>query len=95
MKKQKSGPIKNKGSLPKYTNYHFLTAPLDHIYMVMDRGQYRSLEPKKSNRMGKDVKRNCAFHKDIRHNTDRCVTLKDKIERFIRAGHFKEFVDEP
>ena len=26
---------------------------------------------------------------------ERCVALKDKIERLIRVGHFKEFVDEP
>ena len=49
----------------------------------------------KGDRMWRDVKRNCAFHKDIGHNTVRCVALKDEIERIIRAGHFKEFVDKP
>ena len=28
------------------------------------------------------------------HTTDRCVALKDEIERLIRVGHFKEFIDE-
>ena len=49
----------------------------------------------KGNRLWRDAKRSCAFHKDIRHNTKRCVALKDEIERLIKAGHFKEFIDEP
>ena len=48
----------------------------------------------KNERTRRDIKRNCAFHKDIGHTTDRCVALKDEIERLIRADHFKEFVDE-
>ena len=43
---------------------------------------------------GDDVKRNCAIYKDIGHNTNRYVALKDEIERLIRVGHFKEFVDK-
>ena len=48
----------------------------------------------KGDKVRRDVKRNCAFHKDIGHNTDRFVAMKDKIERLIWAVHFKEFVDE-
>ena len=86
---------KTKGPLPKYTNYHSLTALLDYIYEVTDRGLYKSPEPMKGDRARRNIKRNCAFHKDIWHNTNRCVALKDKIERLIRAGHFKDFIDEP
>ena len=50
-KKQKNGPIENKGPLPKYTNYHSFTAPLYNIYVVMDRGLYRSPKPMKSDRI--------------------------------------------
>ena len=49
----------------------------------------------KGDRVRRDIKRNCTFHKDIRHIRDKSVALKDEIKRFIRAGHFKEFVDEP
>ena len=77
LKKQRSGPVENKGPLPKYTNYHSLNAPLDHIYAVTVRGLYRSPEPTKSERVRRDIKRNCAFHKDIGHATDKCVALKD------------------
>ena len=49
----------------------------------------------KGDRTRRDRKRNYAFHKDIRHNTDRCVALKDEIEKLIRACQFNKFVDEP
>ena len=49
----------------------------------------------KGDKVCRDIKRNCAFHKDIGHTMDKCVALKDDIERLIRVGHFKEFMDEP
>ena len=49
----------------------------------------------KSDRSRKDAKKNCAFHKDIRHKIERCVALRDEIEKLMRAGHFNEFIDEP
>ena len=48
----------------------------------------------KSERTRRDIKMNYAFHKDVGHTMDKCVALKDEIERLIRAGHFKEFIDE-
>ena len=49
----------------------------------------------KADRAQKDIKRNCTFHKDIEHNTDTCMALKDEIEMLIREDQFKEFMDEP
>ena len=94
-KKQKNGPLENKGPLPKYTNYHSLTGPLDHIYAIIDRNLYKPLEPMKGDRVRRDIKRNFAFHKDIGHTTNMCMPHKDEIKRLIRAGYFKECVDEP
>ena len=82
-------------TLPKYTNYHSLTVPLDHVYAVTDRNIYRSPEPIKGDRVPRDIKRNCTFHKDTGHTTDKCVALKDEIEKIIKASYFKEFIDEP
>ena len=42
----------------------------------------------------RNVEKNCAFHKDIEHNTERCIVFKDEIEMLIRAGYFKEFLEE-
>ena len=95
LKKQKNGPLENKGSLPKYKNYHSLTASLDHVYTIKDRNLYRPPEPMKGDRVRRDIKRNCVFHKDIGHTTDKCVALKDEIKRLIRVGYFKEFMNEP
>ena len=64
-------------------------APLDHVYAMTDISLYRSLEPMKRDRVHKDIKRNCAFYKDIGHITDRCVALKDEIERFIKDMPFQ------
>ena len=70
-------------------------APLDHVCAMTDRNLYRPLEAMKGDKVCRDIKRNYAFHKDIENNTDKCLTLKDGIERLIRVGYFKEFVDEP
>ena len=40
-KKKRNGQAKNKGPFPKYTNYHSLTTPLDHIYAVTYRSLYK------------------------------------------------------
>ena len=49
----------------------------------------------KGDRVRRDIKRNCIFHNDIGHTMDKCVALKDEIERLIKPGYFEEFVDEP
>ena len=63
--------------------------------MVTNKNLYRNPEATKSDRLRRDVKKNCAFHKDIGHNIERCIALKDKIKRLIRVRYFKEFLDEP
>ena len=85
-KKQKNGPLEKNGPLPKYANYHPLTASLDRVYAMTDRSVYRSPKRMKEDRVCRDIKRNCAFHKDIGHITDKCVALKDEIKRLIRLA---------
>ena len=80
--------------LSKYTNYHSLIALVDHIYAVTDKNLCREPKAIKNDRSRRDVKKNCVFHKDLGHNTERCVALKDEIERLIRVRYFKEFLDD-
>ena len=40
LKKHWNKPVENKASLLRYTN-HSLTAPVDHIYAVIDKNLYR------------------------------------------------------
>ncbi|KAL0319788.1 UNVERIFIED_CONTAM: hypothetical protein Sradi_5240300 [Sesamum radiatum] len=35
----------------------------------------------------------CLFHKDRGHSTEECLHLKDEIEKLIRRGYLKEYVD--
>ena len=79
--------------LPKYINYHALNALLDPIYAVTKKSLYKKPDVIRSDKSRRDVRKTCAFHKDIGHNTERCIALKDKIERLIRAGYFKEFLE--
>ena len=90
-----NGRVENKVPLLKFTNYHSLTALVDRIYAVTDKNLYKQLDTMKGERSWRDVKENCAFQKHIGHSTKRCMAFKDEIKRLIRAGHFKEFLDEP
>ena len=47
----------------------------------------------RGNRSKRDVRKNCAYHKDIGNNTVKCNELRDEIERLIRVGHFKELLE--
>ena len=86
--------MEDKAPLLKYTNYHVVNAPVDHIYVVTDKGLYRKPYVIRNDRWRRDVKKNCAFHKDIGHNIESCIAIKDEIERLIKAGYFKEFLEE-
>ncbi|XP_017413015.1 uncharacterized protein LOC108324585 [Vigna angularis] len=41
---------------------------------------------------GTDGSKHCAYHKNMGHTTEECVTLKDKIEELIRAGKLKKYI---
>ena len=81
----------HKAPLPKYNNYHALNAPQDHIYVVLDKNIFKKPDEMRGNKSIKDVKKHCAYYKDIRHNTVKCNVLWDEIKRLICVDHFKEF----
>ena len=58
MKKPRSRPVENKAPLPKYTNYHTLNAPRDHIYAVIDKGLVKKPNEIRGNRLRRDVRKN-------------------------------------
>ncbi|XP_017428736.1 uncharacterized protein LOC108336797 [Vigna angularis] len=41
---------------------------------------------------GTDGSKHCAYHNNMGHITEECVTLKDKIEELIQAGKLKKYV---
>ena len=60
---------------------------------MTEKSLFRNLDVIKSDRSLRDIRKNCAFHKDIGHNTEKCIPLRDEIERLIRARYFKEFLE--
>ena len=54
---------------------------------------FRKPDEIRGNRSWRDVRKNCAYHKDIGHNMVKCNTLRDEIERLIQAGYFREVLE--
>ena len=92
---RKIGHWKTKGHSQSIPTTIPFTVSLDHVYAIMDRNLYRPPKPMKGDRVRRDIKRNCTFHKNIEHTSVKSMVLMDEIESLIRVGYFKEFVDEP
>ncbi|XP_014503171.1 uncharacterized protein LOC106763501 [Vigna radiata var. radiata] len=78
---------------PRYDRYAHLTAPREK---VLERAlqsnlifQRRKFPPKNV-----DAAQICRFHNSGGHTTEGCQTLKDELEKLIRAEHLREFVKE-
>ena len=84
-KKPRSGFADHKAPLLKYTDYHALNAPQGHIYAVTKNNLFSKPDEIRGNKSRRDVRKNCAYHKDIGHNTVKCNALRDEIKRLIRA----------
>ncbi|WVZ15676.1 hypothetical protein V8G54_013242 [Vigna mungo] len=41
---------------------------------------------------GADESKHCKYHQNMGHTTEDCITLKDKLESLVQAGHLREFV---
>ena len=92
-KKSWREPTENKSRLPKNTNYLAFNSSQDHICAVIDKSLFRKPNVIKSDRSCRDIRKNCAYKKNIGHNTEKCNILKDEIERLIRARHFRVFLE--
>ncbi|XP_014511822.1 uncharacterized protein LOC106770532 [Vigna radiata var. radiata] len=77
---------------PRFPQYTQLNAPRARILQeslsthVMQVPQQRPTPP------GADNSKHCLYHQNMGHNTEDCVTLKDKIEEMIRAGLLQQYV---
>ena len=60
---------------------------------MTDKNLFKRPDEIRGNRSRIDVMKNYAYHKDIGHNTVKCNVLRDEIERLIRAGHFRKFLE--
>lgn len=49
---------------------------------------------KSSTPMNADGRKHCQYHQNSGHTTADCITLKDKLEDLIQAGHLKKYAQE-
>ncbi|XP_052734126.1 uncharacterized protein LOC128196669 [Vigna angularis] len=77
---------------PRFQQYTPLNAPREKI---LREALSADLIPEPAGRptpKDADGSKHCAYHKNMGHTTEECVTLKDKIEELIRAGKLKKYV---
>ena len=60
--------------------------------MIRDLLDFRWPESIKTDPAKQDRSRRCAYHKDHDHTTEQCRSLHYLVERLIRAGHMKQYV---
>ena len=60
--------------------------------MIRDLFDFRWPEPIGVDLAKRDHNKKCAYHKEHGHTTEQCKSLHCLVERFIKAGHLKEYV---
>ena len=79
----------------RFQQYTPLVAAIDQVFaQVSGRGLLRNPRPLQTDRSKRDATKYCHFHKDIGHDTKDCIQLRDQIERLVRDGHLREFVEK-
>ncbi|XP_034699385.1 uncharacterized protein LOC117924780 [Vitis riparia] len=48
--------------------------------------------PIRSNPLERDCNKRCDYHKDHKHTTETCISLRYMIEELLKAGHLKQYV---
>ncbi|XP_047149929.1 uncharacterized protein LOC124822015 [Vigna umbellata] len=77
---------------PRFQQYTPLNAPREKILREALSADMIQEPGKRPTPKGADGSKHCAYHKNMGHTTEECVTLKDKIEELIRAGKLKKYV---
>ncbi|XP_014496299.1 uncharacterized protein LOC106757947 [Vigna radiata var. radiata] len=90
--KHRTGGPRDLPRQPKFQQYTPLNAPRAKI--LQEALSAQALPPPRSRPTpsGADHTKHCLYHKNMGHSTEECITLRDKIEELIRAGHLKEFI---
>ncbi|XP_017431985.1 uncharacterized protein LOC108339357 [Vigna angularis] len=78
---------------PKFDHYTAVNAPRAKILEEALRTEHLSVRKLHSPK-NVDEGKHCQYHQNLGHTTEECVTLKDKIEPLIRAGHLRKYVKE-
>ncbi|GAA0145992.1 hypothetical protein LIER_06048 [Lithospermum erythrorhizon] len=71
-----------------------LGVAISEIYSQMANKQLLPKPPRmRGSEPNRDKSRYCAYHREYGHDTDECRMLKVEIEKLIKMGYLKEFVD--
>ncbi|XP_017417568.1 uncharacterized protein LOC108328242 [Vigna angularis] len=77
---------------PRFQQYTPLNAPRERILWEALSADLLPEPMKRPTPSGADESKHCAYHKNMGHTTQECVTLKDKIEELIQAGKLKKYI---
>ncbi|XP_022637925.1 uncharacterized protein LOC111241862 [Vigna radiata var. radiata] len=75
----------------QYVHHTPLSAPRVRVLEEALRANLLSVARSPTPR-GADESKHCRYHQNMGHSTEDCVTLKDKLESLVQAGHLREFV---
>lgn len=78
--------------LPQFQQYTPLNATREKILQEALTTELIPIPKRRPTPPGADTNKHCLYHKNMGHSTEECITLRDKIEELIRAGHLKKYV---
>ncbi|XP_052724090.1 uncharacterized protein LOC128193934 [Vigna angularis] len=76
---------------PQYVHYTPLNAPRARVMEEALRADLLTLTQSPTPK-GADGRKHCQYHQNLGHTTEDCITLKDKLESLIQAGHLRGYV---
>ncbi|XP_014496663.1 uncharacterized protein LOC106758235 [Vigna radiata var. radiata] len=77
---------------PKFPQYTPLNAPRARILQEALSTQVLPAPQKRPTPPGADLSKRCLYHQNSGHDTEDCLTLRDKIEELIRMGQLQQYV---
>ncbi|XP_014503206.1 uncharacterized protein LOC106763546 [Vigna radiata var. radiata] len=77
---------------PRFPQYTPLNVPRARILQESLSAQIMQIPQQRPTPPGADSSKHCMYHQNMGHNTEDCVSLKDKIEEMIRAGLLQRYV---
>ncbi|XP_014503280.1 uncharacterized protein LOC106763627 [Vigna radiata var. radiata] len=87
-----SGKAKEGPRNPRFPQYTQLNAPRARILQESLSTQIMQVPQQRPTPPGADNSKHCLYHQNMGHNTEDCMTLKDKIEEMIRSGLLQQYV---
>ncbi|XP_014499257.1 uncharacterized protein LOC106760322 [Vigna radiata var. radiata] len=77
---------------PRFQQYTTLNTPRVRILQEALNTQIMQTPLRRPTPPGADLTKHCLYHKNSSHDTEECVTLRDKIEELVRVGRLQQYV---